>query len=77
MGKSWGGVVDLAMDPIRALADEAMSRCTTRDWREALRAARSVVIEAGTGIPRGSGSEEQMVVLVALRIIQTWMRQQD
>jgi hypothetical protein len=69
-------VFEVPIDPIQRLADKAMLRCTSHDWTEALDAARSVVDQAGFGLgPRAPGGE-RLAVLVALRIIHHWMRQE-
>lgn len=64
---------ELDVDPVAKLAEKALARCTSRDWRDALRAARFIVEEARIEqAPRVPG-KEQLTVLVALRMIQYWM----
>lgn len=66
-------VRELEPDPIARLAEKALARCPSRDWRDALKAARSVVEEGRTEqLPRAKAME-QITVLVALRMIQFWM----
>jgi hypothetical protein len=69
------GVYEVPTDPIQKLADKALLRCTSHDWTEALHAARVVVDEAGTGLGPRMPGVERLAVLVALRMIHGWMRQ--